>query len=85
MYTCINKYIMYIYMYIYIMYKYIIHYIIYNIYIIWNDRWPLCLWAKTHVGSYIKRLRNYMFLSWKLYYEFWKLYLEICPVALSLM
>ena len=71
-------------LYIYIIYI-TLHNYIYIYYIFWNDRWPLCLWAKTHVGSYIKRLRNYMFLSWKLYYKFWKLYLEICPVALSLM
>ena len=52
---------------------------------IWNDRWPLCLWAKTYLGTYIKRLGNYMLLSWKLYYKFWKLYWESCPVAVSVM
>ena len=54
-------------------------YVIYidvSIYIIcWKDRWPLCLWAKIHLGTYIKRLGNYMLTSWNLYCESWKLYI----------
>ena len=78
-YSNICKYMhVYIYIYTYIhMYVYI--------YIYWNDRWPLCLWAKTSRGTYINRLGNYIFLSWKLFNKSWKLYCEIWPVAVPMM